>query len=329
MTNGEKTLGVRARRARHKDESRRRRARARETHRDAQHRAPHVGAGLDPGLPGGDELRVPRAHGTQARDRLRLRGRRCRVRPAAWAGEFDLCWIEEERSPFKLLGDRPFFSEVVFVHKPSRVLLVTDLWWNYPADAPAAWKFGMDRIYRPVYNGLMKQPGWEARIARIFAWDWDFLAPCHGEPVQGPDVKRILAEHLDAPVRSLPFVLTCVFPREGLAHAAAVDEEPLLKAAPSLRPVIHGRVEHNFQDLVLGLQALLQVLRDEPSMVVDVSSVVLRALCTQPPRNTSRVSSSRSHRMAPRGRVRTPGAHDPEVALPSQQVVEHRPDVPR
>ena len=118
--------------------------------------------------------------------------------PAAWGGEFDLCWIEEERSPFKLLGDRPFFSEVVFCHKPSRVLLVTDLWWNYPADAPAAWKFGMDRIYRPVYNGLMKQPGWEAKIAPIFdQWDWDFLAPCHGEPVQGPDVKRVLAEHLD------------------------------------------------------------------------------------------------------------------------------------
>ena len=117
--------------------------------------------------------------------------------PEAWAGEFDLCWIEEERSPFKLLGDRPFFSEVVFVHKPSRVLLVTDLWWNYPADAPAAWKFGMDRIYRPVYNGLMKQKGWEATVAQIFAWDWDFLAPCHGEPVQGPNVKRALAEHLD------------------------------------------------------------------------------------------------------------------------------------
>ena len=45
---------------------------------------------------------------------------------------------------------------------------MTDLWWNYPADAPAAWKFGMDRIYRPVYNGLMKQPGWEAKIAQIF-----------------------------------------------------------------------------------------------------------------------------------------------------------------
>ena len=117
--------------------------------------------------------------------------------PSAWGGEFDLCWIEEERSPFKLLGDRPFFSEVVFVHKPSRVLLVTDLWWNYPADAPAAWKFGMDRIYRPVYNGLMKQPGWEAKIAQIFAWDWNFLAPCHGEPIQGSDVKRTLAEHLD------------------------------------------------------------------------------------------------------------------------------------
>ena len=119
------------------------------------------------------------------------------VPPAAWADEFDVLWVEEERSPFKLLGDRPFFSEVIFCHKPSKVLLTTDLWWNYPNDAPAAWKFGMDRIFRPVYNGLMKQPGWEDKVSRIFGWDWDFLAPCHGEPICGPDVKKRLAEHLD------------------------------------------------------------------------------------------------------------------------------------
>ena len=61
-----------------------------------------------------------------------------------------------------------------------------------------------------------------------------------------------------------------------LAEYPPVDEELLLEAAVAL-PVVHGRVEHNFQDQELGLQALLQFFRDEPSMVVDVSSVVLRA----------------------------------------------------
>ena len=48
--------------------------------------------------------------------------------------------------------------------------------------------------------------------------------------------------------------------REGLADAAPVDEELLLEAPPSLRAVVHRRVEHELEDLVLGLQALLQFL---------------------------------------------------------------------
>jgi len=48
--------------------------------------------------------------------------------------------------------------------------------------------------------------------------------------------------------------------REGLAHAAPVDEELLLEAPPSLCPVVYGRVEGELEDLVLGLQAPLQVL---------------------------------------------------------------------
>ena len=48
--------------------------------------------------------------------------------------------------------------------------------------------------------------------------------------------------------------------REGLAHASPVDEELLLKAAPPFRAVVHGRVERELKDLVLGLQAPLQFL---------------------------------------------------------------------
>ena len=117
--------------------------------------------------------------------------------PEAWGGEFECTWVEEERAPFKLLGDAPFFSEVVFCHKPSKVLFVVDLWWNYPDGAPRAWKFAMDSIYRPVYNGLMRQDGHGDRVAEILGWDWDYLAPCHGEPVAGPAAKATLAAHVD------------------------------------------------------------------------------------------------------------------------------------
>ena len=48
--------------------------------------------------------------------------------------------------------------------------------------------------------------------------------------------------------------------REGLADASPVDEELLLQTSPSLCPVVHGRVEGELEDLVLGLQAPLQVL---------------------------------------------------------------------
>mmetsp|Transcript_6576 Transcript_6576/g.20528 ORF Transcript_6576/g.20528 Transcript_6576/m.20528 type:complete len:293 (-) Transcript_6576:24-902(-) len=125
--------------------------------------------------------------------------------PEPLASEFDVAWIEPERAPFKLLGDRPFFSEIVLCHRPSRALLVTDLWWNYPRaaespaglPAPALWKFAMDHIYRPVYNTFMRQPGHDDLINRILAWDWDLLLPCHGEPIQGPDAKARLQAFFD------------------------------------------------------------------------------------------------------------------------------------
>jgi hypothetical protein len=120
----------------------------------------------------------------------------CDVPPAACGGEIECVWFGNERSPFNLLGDAPFFSEVVFCHSQSRVLFVTDLFWNYPSAAPPLWKAGMDRIYRPVYNGLMKRDGWDDDAARVLAMDWDYLAPCHGEPV-AEGAKAALAAHLD------------------------------------------------------------------------------------------------------------------------------------
>jgi hypothetical protein len=49
--------------------------------------------------------------------------------------------------------------QVVFWHKPSGFLIVSDLYWRYPREGTAwgtqAWKFGMDRIYAPFYRRFM------------------------------------------------------------------------------------------------------------------------------------------------------------------------------
>lgn len=47
----------------------------------------------------------------------------------------------------------------MFVFKPGGVLVVSDLFWNYPASGASPgtrlWKFGMDRLYAPFYLNFM------------------------------------------------------------------------------------------------------------------------------------------------------------------------------
>ena len=82
--------------------------------------------------------------------------------------------------------------------------------WNYPAtgtdttpavdDVPLSsrlWKWGMDRIYRPVYNRLMDRDGTRTTsYATILGWDFEYLAPAHGEPV-ALAAKDVLRKHLN------------------------------------------------------------------------------------------------------------------------------------
>ena len=47
---------------------------------------------------------------------------------------------------------------MLFHHVPSKTLLTTDFFWNYPSDVPAGtqlWKFGMDKVYAGFYQALM------------------------------------------------------------------------------------------------------------------------------------------------------------------------------
>jgi len=57
--------------------------------------------------------------------------------PAEWAGAIELCWFRD-RIPLDPL-QRPFFNEVVFCHKPSRTLIVSDLWCNSMSRTRHVW----------------------------------------------------------------------------------------------------------------------------------------------------------------------------------------------
>jgi hypothetical protein len=130
--------------------------------------------------------------------------------------------VDVEVNPFT---GKPFFNECVFYHAPTKSLYTTDLFWNYPANAvpnsqwgqndswelaPAvddvpfgskAWKFGMDKIYRPFYNNIMVQDRAEYRaIANhiINVWDVELVVPAHGDILRGKKlIQRVLSEFLN------------------------------------------------------------------------------------------------------------------------------------
>ena len=111
----------------------------------------HPGAALDacPGLKG------------ERRDMSCGVDREEGVRQGEWGYEFEMEWFECEATP--VVGGA-FFNEVVFHHKPSRALFVTDVFWNYPAQpvdgvaiplGTKLWKALMDKVYLPIYLKVM------------------------------------------------------------------------------------------------------------------------------------------------------------------------------
>jgi hypothetical protein len=114
-----------------------------------------------------------------------------------------------ERNPFT---GRPFFNEVIFYHAPTKTLLCTDLFWNYPATgipnsqygrddtwelAPSLdsipfssrlWKWGMDQVYAPFYRTFMVTDPVEYRaiVHHILnVWDVETVIPAHGDILRG------------------------------------------------------------------------------------------------------------------------------------------------
>lgn len=143
--------------------------------------------------------------------------------------EIQAIHLNFEANPFT---SRPFFNEVIFYHAPSKSLLVTDFFWNYPgpdgipnssyqgyvskennldygewelaprADMPwksLLWKFGMDQVYRPFYNNFMitKRKEYLKVLSYILnEWDIETLIPAHGDIIRGKMlIHSILQSH--------------------------------------------------------------------------------------------------------------------------------------
>ena len=142
---------------------------------------------------------------------------------------YENCWdfsiitplhADMEVNPFT---GKPFFNEVVFYHRPSKTLMTTDLYWNYPDPngvpnshlggnewelAPSVdsiplgsrlWKKGMDKVYLPFYkNFMVKDKGRYDKMVDVILNEWDVktVIPAHGDIIREDDVDKVLRKHL-------------------------------------------------------------------------------------------------------------------------------------
>ena len=101
--------------------------------------------------------------------------------PAAWATTFDQLAVR----------GMPRLNEVVFLHRASRTLILTDLAFNLGADMPFLSRvmlkindcydcFGTSRILRTTFKD---RTAIRTSLDRILAWDFDRLVLSHGRNV--------------------------------------------------------------------------------------------------------------------------------------------------
>lgn len=110
--------------------------------------------------------------------------------PSELGESMDVIFFDCEINPFT---KKPFFNEIVLFHKPSKSLIMTDTFWNYPStplpnyyglentgmihectkissdknsdlsiavpSGTKKWKFGMDKVFLPFYKNLMVGKG--------------------------------------------------------------------------------------------------------------------------------------------------------------------------
>jgi hypothetical protein len=102
--------------------------------------------------------------------------------PEAWRAEIDQ----------HLFRGNPSMSEVVFFHRPSRTLLLTDLAFNVALDKTAgarvfywlvgaAGRFGPHRLVRTM---IRDRTAARASVERILEWDFDRVIVTHGDVLE-------------------------------------------------------------------------------------------------------------------------------------------------
>ncbi len=127
------------------------------------------------------------------------------VAPEAWRGQFDQLVIE----------GNPLLNEVVFLHRPSRTLIVADLAFNIQESkgwvAPVvlrmvgAWrKPAQSRVWRLTTRDRAAAGG---SVRSILDWDFDRLVMAHGTPIEA-GAREQLAPLLGWMVKGLPPRLT-------------------------------------------------------------------------------------------------------------------------
>lgn len=114
--------------------------------------------------------------------------------PAAWGDEVEVLRIEGV----------PSMEEHVVFHRPSRTLIVADLFFNFGPDAPwwtrlllllAVGKKHDPGMARSLRMTAKDKPALARSLATMMAWDFDRLIVGHGEIVE-TDGKRRAAEAL-------------------------------------------------------------------------------------------------------------------------------------
>lgn len=103
------------------------------------------------------------------------------------------------------INSAPFFNEVVFFHRNSGTLMVTDLFWNYPKgrEVPmqtSTWAWAMNHVYRPVYDRFLvkDRDAFALSMRKIMEKPTKQIIPCHGVLVS-EDAQETLKRffHLD------------------------------------------------------------------------------------------------------------------------------------
>ena len=146
----------------------------------APNRYHHLYAGQWAELPGARLYGAPGLE--RKRKDLRFQGILGATAPEGWAGQID-------QEP---LGGTILVGEVVFFHRASRTLIVTDLFFNYPRSRSLLVRLsrliedcdGKFTVPRLVRLAARDRNAFSRSVERILSWDFDRVIMAHGDIVE-------------------------------------------------------------------------------------------------------------------------------------------------